>query len=177
MSSTIPPLARRISDATHRVPRVLDVLDDALTERGMTLLGAQHYETTRSARTSFEQVIDGAVRGSSVTVRRDGDSVAVVDATRYRRYLARTVTADVRVHQENGVFAMIMVDPAIAVEDEDYEALVADMLLALREYAKDWQDHLMIAPNHAENWGLVQLVELSDDTQLTAWLLGTNEHG
>lgn len=177
MSSPTPPLARRISDATHRVPRVLDVLDDALTERGMTLLGAQHYETTRSARTSFEQVIDGAVRGSSVTVRRDGDSVAVVDATRYRRYLARTVTADVRLHQENGVFAMIMVDPAIAVEDEDYEALVADMLLALREYAKDWQDHLMIAPNHAENWGLVQLVELSDDTQLTAWLLGTNEHG
>lgn len=177
MSSTTPPLARRISDATHRVPRVLDVLDDALTERGMTLLGAQHYETTRSARTSFEQVIDGAVRGSSVTVRRDGDSVAVVDATRYRRYLARTVTADVRVRQEDGVFAMIMVDPAITVEDEDYEALVADMLLSLREYAKDWQNHLMTAPNHAENWGLVQLVELSDDTQLTAWLLGTNEHG
>ena len=35
----------------------------------MTLLGAQHYDTTSSARTSFKRVIDGAVRGSSVTVR------------------------------------------------------------------------------------------------------------
>jgi hypothetical protein len=141
----------------------------------MTLLGAQHYDTTSSARTSFKRVIDGAVRGSSVTVRRDGDSVAVVDATRYRRFLARTVVVDVRVLEEDGVFAMIMADPAIAVEDEDYEALVADMVLALREYAEDWQDHLLSAPNHTENWGLVQLVELSDDAQLSAWLLGTDE--
>jgi hypothetical protein len=159
----------------RRVPRVLDVLDGPIDDRKMTLLGAQHYDTTSSARTSFKRVIDGAVRGSSVTVRRDGDSVAVVDATRYRRFLARTVAADVRVLEEDGVFAMIMADPAIAVEDEDYEALVADMVLALREYAEDWQDHLLSAPNHAENWGLVQLVELSDDAQLTAWLLGTDE--
>ncbi|BCB87816.1 hypothetical protein [Phytohabitans suffuscus] len=39
------------------------------------------------------------------------------------------------------------------------------MVLALREYAEDWQERLLDAPNHAGNWGLVQLVSLSDDDQ------------
>lgn len=31
----------------------------------------------------------------------------------------------------------------------------------------------MDAPNHANNWGLVQLVSLSDDDQLRDWLVGS----
>jgi hypothetical protein len=46
------------------------------------------------------------------------------------------------------------------------------MVDALREYAEDWQDHLLDAPNHRENWGLVQLISLSDDDQLREWLVG-----
>ena len=47
------------------------------------------------------------------------------------------------------------------------------MVDALREYSNDWQDHLLDAPNHRENWGLVQLIALSDDDQLRAWLVPT----
>jgi hypothetical protein len=43
----------------------------------------------------------------------------------------------------------------------------------LREYAHDWQDHLLNAANHRENWGLVQLISLSDDEQLREWLVGS----
>jgi hypothetical protein len=46
------------------------------------------------------------------------------------------------------------------------------MVEALREYAQDWQDRLLNAPNHRENWGLVQLVELSTDEELRTWLNG-----
>ncbi|WP_431927398.1 hypothetical protein [Nonomuraea jabiensis] len=46
------------------------------------------------------------------------------------------------------------------------------MVDALREYAEDWQDRLLDAPNHRENWGLVQLISLSDDDQLREWLVG-----
>ncbi|MEA9983999.1 MULTISPECIES: hypothetical protein [Subtercola] len=39
------------------------------------------------------------------------------------------------------------------------------MVELLREYVEDWQDHLVAAPNHAGNWGLVQLIVLSTDDQ------------
>ena len=41
------------------------------------------------------------------------------------------------------------------------------------EYAEDWQDRLLDAPNHVGNWGLVQLISLSDDNQLREWLVGS----
>lgn len=44
------------------------------------------------------------------------------------------------------------------------------MVGALREYAEDWQDHLLDAPNHRENSGLVRLISLSDDDRLREWL-------
>ena len=43
---------------------------------------------------------------------------------------------------------------------------------SLREYAEDWQLRLLNAPNHRDNWGLVQLISLSDDEQLRDWLVG-----
>jgi hypothetical protein len=46
-----------------------------------------------------------------------------------------------------------------------------EMVDALREYADAWADHLRLAPNHADNWGLVQIVALASDEQLHAWLL------
>ena len=62
-----------------------------------------------------------------------------------------------------------------ATPDADYETVrdgaLADLVVALREYAQDWNDHLRTAPNHHQHWALVTLVELSDDTQLLEWLL------
>jgi hypothetical protein len=48
------------------------------------------------------------------------------------------------------------------------------MVDALREYAEDWQDHLLNAPNHRDNWALVQLVSLSENDQLKKWLVGAS---
>ncbi|WP_218189266.1 hypothetical protein [Tersicoccus phoenicis] len=44
------------------------------------------------------------------------------------------------------------------------------MVLALRDYAEAWIDRLRTAPNHEQNWGLVQLITLSSDDQLASWL-------
>jgi len=52
-----------------------------------------------------------------------------------------------------------------------YDDAVADVADALREYAQDWV-RLQHAPNHRDNWGLVQLVNLSDDDQLRLWITG-----
>jgi hypothetical protein len=42
----------------------------------------------------------------------------------------------------------------------------------LRTYAVAWHDVLGRALNHRDNWGMVQLIDLSTDDQLRAWLTG-----
>jgi hypothetical protein len=50
--------------------------------------------------------------------------------------------------------------------------LVGPCVPYLREYADDWQERLLDAPNHRNNRGLIQLIGLSDDNQLLEWLVG-----
>lgn len=46
---------------------------------------------------------------------------------------------------------------------------LADLLESLREYAEDWDTRLQHAPNHQDNWALVQLVKLSSEEELLEW--------
>jgi hypothetical protein len=50
----------------------------------------------------------------------------------------------------------------IAADGNTFDEAVMEMVDALREYAEDWQDHLLDAPNHRDGWGLVQLIGLRD---------------
>jgi hypothetical protein len=58
----------------------------------------------------------------------------------------------------------------VAADGATLAEAVGEMVDALREYAADWVDRLSTAPNHADNWGLVQLVVLSSDDELVEWL-------
>ena len=58
----------------------------------------------------------------------------------------------------------------VVSEGTDVDGALAELALSLREYAKDWDDRLERAPNHADNWALVQLIKLSTDEQLLEWL-------
>jgi hypothetical protein len=57
--------------------------------------------------------------------------------------------------------------PGIAADG----ATVEEMIDALRDYAEAWTERLRLAPNHADNWGLVQIITLASDGQLRDWLL------
>lgn len=61
----------------------------------------------------------------------------------------------------------------VAADGATFDGAIDEMIDALREYAEDWQDRLLDAPNHREQWGLVQMIELSDDVQLREWLVGS----
>src|SRR5271165_2749065 len=74
---------------------------------------------------------------------------------------------------EAGGWAIFIAGLAVAADAVSLEDAVDEMVLALREYAEDWQDHLMNTPNHRDNWPTVQLVSLSNDRQLGKWLAGT----
>lgn len=60
----------------------------------------------------------------------------------------------------------------VAADAVTFDQAMEEMIEALREYADDWQERLLDAPNHRNGWALIQVVELSGDAQLREWLVG-----
>jgi antitoxin (DNA-binding transcriptional repressor) of toxin-antitoxin stability system len=133
------------------------------------------YRTFTQARDNLKAILDAAESGRPATITRDGATSAMVAADRLRDYLAATVTPNVRAAHEDGAWALFIPGLPIAAEATDYDDALNDLVDALRDYAEDWVDHLNRAPNHADNWGVVNLILLSDDDQLRRWAVGEQE--
>lgn len=133
---------------------------------------AVHYDSYTEARNNFKHLLDAAESGMVATVRRESATTAVLDAVRLRHFLASVVPSRAEVIHEAGGWSVFIPGLPIAADGETFDEAIDDMIDALREYARDWQDHLRGAPNHRDNWGLVQLISLSDDGQLREWLRG-----
>jgi predicted RNase H-like HicB family nuclease len=133
---------------------------------------AVHYDSYADARNNLKQLLDAPEHGLVATVRRDAALMAVLDAGRLRQFLASVVPSGARAAQEADGWSVFIPGLPIAADAASFDEAVSEMIEALREYALDWQDHLLSAPNHQDNWGLVQLVSLSNDAQLRGWLLG-----
>jgi predicted RNase H-like HicB family nuclease len=58
----------------------------------------------------------------------------------------------------------------VAAHGATLDEATDEMIVALREYAEDWQDRLLDSPNHRDNGGLIQMINLSDDDQIHDWL-------
>jgi len=141
-------------------------------QRRSVTMPAVHYESYTEARKNLKDVLDHAENGQVVTVRRDSATAAVLDADRLRHFLASVVPPCVQVVAEAEGWSAFIPGLPVAAAAASFEAAVGDVANALREYAEDWP-RLQNAPNHRENWGLVQLVALSDDDQLRDWITGS----
>jgi len=124
------------------------------------------------ARARFKDVLDAAEEGRATTIVRDRVHFAVVDGERLRSALADLVDADAHLVAEAGGWSAFLVGRPISASGSTVEEAIEDLLVAVREYAEDFNDHLSSAPNHAANWQFVQLVALSDDDDLREWLVG-----
>ncbi|MGH3259193.1 MAG: prevent-host-death protein [Streptosporangiaceae bacterium] len=133
---------------------------------------AAHYDSSSAARANFKDLLDAAGKGQVATVRRDSGTAAVLDASRLRHFLAAVVPSRAKVVAEAGGWSVFIPGLPLAADGDTLDEAIADMVEVLREYAQDWQDRLLNAPNHRDNWGLVQLVELSTDDELRTWLQG-----
>ena len=134
-------------------------------------MSAPVYDYTE-ARKSLKSILDSSARGGASIIRRPRDAAAVVDAGHLRTYLQQTLESKAVTVHEGGAWAIFMPGMPLAAEAVSLDDAVADFVSALRDYAADWEDHLAQAPNHRDNWPLVQLVDLSSDEQLAAWLSG-----
>lgn len=133
------------------------------------------YLSFTDARKSLKDILDAAENGAVVSIER-GDRVSVVtDRDRLRNLLVCAVPSTARVVAEKDAWVIVIPQTPFASEGQSLDAAVDDLIANLREYASEWPEHFASAPNHAGNWDLVQLVNLSSDDALRAWLLSGEE--
>ncbi|MDA0566134.1 prevent-host-death protein [Streptomonospora sp. S1-112] len=135
-------------------------------------MAAVHFDDPTEATSHVPALLAAAERGLAATVRRDGFLAAVVDAARLRHCLAAATPSRAEAVPEADGWSIFIPGLPVAADGATFEEAVAEMVAALREYAQDWQDHLLDAPNHRDNWALVQLISLSDDRRLAEWVVG-----
>ncbi|GAB3553089.1 putative RNase H-like HicB family nuclease [Actinopolyspora lacussalsi] len=138
-------------------------------------MSAVHYDSYTEARAHLKDLLDAADRGHVASLRRDSATTAVVDAERLRSYLASVTPSQAQVIPEGEGWSVFIPGLPVAADGATFDEAITEMIAALREYAEDWQERLLNAPNHRENWGLVQLVSFSDDEQLRDWLIGSKQ--
>lgn len=131
---------------------------------------AVHAASASDARKHLKDLIDAAGDGRVATVTRDSERVAIVDAERLRQALAALNVADAQVVFEEGEWAAFIPGLPLNAVASSLDDVVEELVVALRDYADDWNRDLRTAPNHAENWGIVQLIGLSTDEQLRGWV-------
>jgi predicted RNase H-like HicB family nuclease len=140
---------------------------------GVVFMAGVHFDSCTDARAHLKDLLDAADRGRVATIRRDARTTAFVDRDRLRYFLASVSPSRAQVVTEEGGWSVFLPGLPVAADGATFDEALDEMIQALREYADDWQDRLLDAPNHANNWGLVQLVVLSNDDQLREWLVGS----
>ncbi len=131
----------------------------------------QVYERVSDARKHLKDVLDAAQEGAPVRIERDDTAFAVVDATRLRHYLSALLPKGEMVAEDGG-WSILFHGLPLAAEGNTIDEAFDDAVQVLRQYAEDWVERLHRAPSHVNNWGLVQLVQLSSDDELRRWLTG-----
>ena len=106
------------------------------------------------------------------TVARDAERYLVIPAEQLREELAALRPSRAEVLAEGGGWAVILPGLPVHGDGDSFDSALDDVIVALREYAEDWNERLRTAPNHARHRSVVELVELSTDEQLRDWLLG-----
>ena len=61
--------------------------------------------------------------------------------------------------EENDGWSIFLPGLPIAADGQTLDEALDDTVRALRDYTQAWTERLRLAPNHSDNWGLVQLIE------------------
>ncbi|MBX3116813.1 MAG: hypothetical protein KF808_05655 [Cryobacterium sp.] len=133
------------------------------------------YDSFTDARKSLKQILDSAEAGSVISIKRGARSTVVADRDRFRGLLAKATPSRAMVVAEDNAWVIVIPDSPFAAEAQSLDDAIADLIANLRDYATEWQEHFAAAPNHAKNWALVQLVNVSSDDDLRDWLLNDQD--
>ena len=101
-----------------------------------------------------------------MAVGRGSEVSAVMPLDKIRRHFFRSVSPRTTIFREDGRVVALMEGRPFAAERSSLDEAISELIDALREYAVDWDDHYQHAPNHAQNWALVQLITFSTDGRI-----------
>ena len=132
----------------------------------------RHFPSFSAARQQFKQVLDSASHDAVTTIQRESEQFLLVRAAAQREDLATLLPSRAEAVAEGGGWAVLFPGLPLHGDGDTFEEAVDDAIVALREYADDWNERLRQYPNHIANRPVVELVELSDDEQLRSWILG-----
>lgn len=122
---------------------------DAPLPRNAAMGQIRHFESYTAARPQFKAVLDAAEAGLVTTVTRDDEKYLVVPARQLRDELAHLRPSRAEVLAEGGGWAVILPGLPVHGDGETFDSALDDAIVALREYAEDWNERLRSAPNHA----------------------------
>ena len=129
------------------------------------------YPTIRESRSHLKEILDAAQIGCPTIIGRGGRIVAAVDADRLVRFLMDVRPAGVETVTENHGWSLFIPGLPISADGNTLDEACDELIDALRDYADAWVERLRHAPNHSDNWGLVQLISLATDEQLRQWIV------
>ena len=162
-----------VGDQPHR-PAASTLPSFPGVPRGNSMISALHYDTYTEGRNHFKDVIDAAARGvqprCAETTTRPPWSTPRPSALLPRRHTVRPGRGSRR---ERRIGPSSCTRPADRGRQQHASTKRSPTCWRLcAKYAEDWTDHLRTAANHSDNWGLVQLIELSSDDELRRSAVG-----
>lgn len=135
-----------------------------------------NFTTMAQARAGFKDLLDSAVAGQPATVNRDRHTIAAVDAARLAHALRTLIPCEAYLESDSDGWSFYIDGLPISAYGDAIDDVLNNAVDALRDYADLWETDLKSAPNHAENWSLVQLVALSSDIELRKWITGQHNN-
>ncbi len=131
------------------------------------------FDKMAEARDHLKDLYDSAQSGVPAIVRRSDDpAVAIVRLDSLKRLLRGSCPIDPQIRFGEQSVSVWLPGFPVSAQGADFEAAASEFVAALRDYAETWVEDLRHYPNHAENWGLVNLVQLSDDAELLQHAFG-----
>ena len=132
------------------------------------------YPKISAARDDIGQIYSTVERHLVVGISRGNDApVAVIRRDDLKKALRALCPLDPQVRfSEGGVVSMWIDDLPVSSQGGNLDETEQGLIEALRDYSQTWVEDLKEYPNHKHRWDVVNLILLSDDDEMRAFLFG-----
>ena len=134
------------------------------------------YKSISAARSAISEIYNTVERHLAVAITRENDApVTVIRQDHLKKALQALCVIEPQVRfSASGAVSMWIDALPVSGQGESFEVAGADLIDSLRDYAKTWIEDLRDYPNHKDRWDVVNLVLLSNDDEMRAFLFGSD---
>ena len=132
------------------------------------------YRSISAARSAISEIYNTVEGHLAVAITRENDApVAVIRQDHLKKALQALCLLEPQVRfASDGTVSMWLDGLPVNGEGESFDVAGQGLIDSLRVYAKTWVEDLREYPNHKNRWDVVNLVLLSNDNEMRAFLFG-----